>query len=295
MKAAFLKPSSLISLIVLLGLIILSASSGLIGDWRGVDAKTLDLSQSLMGVSLAHPMGTDAVGRDFMAQLLEGGRASLGIAFSAALIAGTIGAVIGLLAGYLGGAVDSILMRLTDGTIALPLLPLLIILSAVDPAKLGFDSEWARSEGVSLLRVVLIVSLFGWTSVARLTRAQTLSVLVQPFLLSARALGAGGFHIVLRHVLPNVASTLIVAVALSVGNIILLESALSFLGLGVQPPTPSWGNMLSGALEKMYDAPDQILWPGAMIFLCVLSFNLLGDALQELLDPRRRQARHPGN
>lgn len=289
MKAALGRPSCLISLIVLLGLAILSASSGLIGEWRGIDAKTLDLSQSLMGVSRVHPMGTDAVGRDFMAQLLEGGRASLGIAVSAALIAGSIGAIIGLLAGYLGGAIDSILMRLTDGIIALPLLPLLIILSAVDPAKLGFDSEWVRSEGASFLRVVLIVSLFGWTSVARLTRAQTLSVLAQPFLLSARALGASGFHIVLRHVLPNVASTLIVAIALSVGNIILLESALSFLGLGVQPPTPSWGNMLSGALERMHDAPDLILWPGLMIFLCVLSFNLLGDALQEALDPRRRR------
>lgn len=233
-----------------------------------------------------YPLGTDELGRDVLARLLRGGQVSLMVGLLTALVAAVIGTLVGLLAGYYGGTLDALLMRLTDGVIALPLLPLLIVLAAVDPAKLGLPAETFQSEWAGVLRIVAIIGLVGWTTVARLVRAATLSVREREFVRAAVALGAGPARIMAVHILPNVVSPVIVATTLSVGNIILLESALSFLGLGVQPPLPSWGNMLTGALELIWSAPALAVWPGALIFLTVLAFNFLGDGLQDALDPK---------
>jgi peptide/nickel transport system permease protein len=211
---------------------------------------------------------------------------SLIVGLSAAVFSAIIGTAIGILAGYFGGRLDAFLMRLTDGVISLPLLPLLIVLAAVDLEKLGIPEAIARSEDVSLYRIVAIIALFGWTTVARLVRGATLSMRTREFVRAAEALGAGAPRVMLVHILPNVVSPIIVATTLSVGNVILLESVLSFLGLGIQPPIPSWGNMLTGAQELIWTAPALAVWPGALIFVTVIAFNFLGDGLQDALDPR---------
>ncbi len=170
--------------------------------------------------------------------------------------------------------------------IALPLLALLIVLSAIDPAKLGISPNVAQSETFSLYRIIVIVSLTGWTTVARLVRAETLSLKARDFTRAAQALGARPARIMFRHILPNAAGSLVVSTTLSIGGLILLESTLSFLSLGVQPPAASWGNMLTGAQELLQEAPLLAVWPGLLIFLTVIAFNFLGDGLQDALDPR---------
>ncbi len=286
MRGLLRHPAAIFALALLALLVAAAASAGLVERALGIDAETLDLAAQLAGPSAAHPLGTDEVGRDLLLRLLRGGQVSLAVGLVTALVAAAVGTVVGLAAGYFGGAADALLMRLTDGVIALPLLPLLIILGAVDPAKVGLPPELFHSELASLGRIVVIIALVGWTTVARLVRAATLTVKVQDFVRAAEALGARPLHVMTVHILPNVVSPMIVAATLSIGNIILLESALSFLGLGVQPPMPSWGNMLSSALDQMYTAPALAVWPGVLIFLTVLSFNLLGDGLQDTLDPR---------
>jgi len=273
-----------ITLLLLLGLGALLAAP--VENWLGTDSETLDLMSMLLPPSLSHPLGTDELGRDMLARLLRGGQVSLLVGLLTAAAAAVLGTLIGLTAGLRGGWTDALLMRLTDGVIALPLLPLLIVLGALDPAKLGLPPEWFRSESAGLIRIVIIIALVGWTTVARLVRAATRSLMQQDFIRAAQALGVPPRRMMLRHLLPNVATPIIVATSLSVGNIILLESALSFLGLGVQPPMASWGNMLTGALQQLFTAPMLAVWPGSLIFLTVLSFNLLGDGLQEALDPR---------
>lgn len=214
---------------------------------------------------------------------------SLTVGVVAALAASTIGTAIGLAAGYLGGRVDALLMRLADGVIALPLLPLLIVLAAVDLTKLGLSAEAAASQAVLLGRLVVLVALVGWPTTARLVRAATLSLRQREFVAAARALGYTPLRIAVRHVLPNAAAPILVATTLAVGNVVLFESVLSFLGLGIRPPTPSWGNMLTGAQELIWESPRLAVWPGMLIFATVVSVNLLGDALRDALDPRSRR------
>jgi peptide/nickel transport system permease protein len=277
---------ALVGLVLLAILAILTAGAPVIEHLFGIDPTSIDLLAMLSGPSAAHPLGTDDAGRDLLSRLLRGGQVSLGVGLLTAVVAAVIGTIIGITAGYRGGMLDAILMRLTDGVIALPLLPLLIVLGALDPAKLGLPADAFKSDFAGLARIVIIIALVGWTTVARLVRAATLTIRVQDYVRSAEAMGARPARIMLRHILPNVVSPLIVATTLSVGNIILLESALSFLGLGVQPPMPSWGNMLTAALAQMASNPSLAIWPGAMIFVTVLAFNLVGDGLQDALDPR---------
>ncbi len=252
----------------------------------GLDANRVDLFARFAPSSAAHPLGTDELGRDLLLRLLYGGQISLAVGLAAALGAAVIGTALGLLAGYYGGTLDALLMRLADSVIALPLLPLLIVLVAIDLTKLGLPEGLATSENVSLYRIVFLIALVGWTTVARLVRGATLSMRTREFVRAAEALGAGPPRVMLVHILPNVVSPIIVATTLSVGNVILLESVLSFLGLGIQPPIPSWGNMLTGAQELIWTAPALAVWPGALIFVTVIAFNFLGDGLQDALDPR---------
>ncbi|QQS14939.1 MAG: ABC transporter permease [Rhodospirillales bacterium] len=277
---------AMVSLCVLAALLGLALLAPALAAWRGVDPTATDLLARFEPPSARYWLGTDDLGRDVFQRLLDGGRVSLLVAVAAAALSAALGAVVGVVAGFVGGRVDALLMRLTDGVIALPLLPLLIVLAAVDVRKLGFSDELAQSDTLSLYRIVLIVALTGWTTVARLVRAETLSLKARDFVRAAGALGATPVRIMFRHILPNSASPIVVATTLSVGGIVLFESVLSFLGLGVQAPHASWGNMLTGAQELVWSAPALALWPGLLIFITVIAFNFVGDGLQDALDPR---------
>ncbi len=252
----------------------------------GVDATTTDLLGRFDPPGPVHWLGTDDAGRDVLVRLMIGGQVSLLVGLIATVVGAVVGVLIGVAAGYLGGAMDGALMRFTDGVLALPLLPLLIVLGALDLTKLGFSQEFARSGAAGFWRVVVIIALFDWTAVARVVRAATLALKEREFVTSARASGGSGLYVVLAHVLPNVASPLIVAITLTVGRVILFESVLSFLGFGIVPPTPSWGNMLNNAQELVTTAPMLAILPGLLIFLTVIAVNLLGDGLRQAFDPR---------
>ena len=277
---------ALASLVLLVLLALLALAAPLVEAWLGVDANEANLFNRFAPPSAAHPLGADELGRDLLVRLLHGGRVSLAVGLSAAVFAAGIGTAFGLLAGYFGGRLDAFLMRFTDGVIALPLLPLLIVLAAIDLEKAGIPAELARSEDISLYRIIVIVALFGWTTVARLVRAEALRIRSREFVTAARSMGAGPWRIMAVHILPNAVSPIIVATTLSMGNIILFESVLSFLGLGIQPPVASWGNMLTNAQELIWTAPMLAVWPGLAIFVTVIAFNFLGDGLQDALDPR---------
>jgi peptide/nickel transport system permease protein len=280
---------AMVSVIALLLLALCSLAAPLFAALLGHDPNAVDLLGRFAPPSASHPLGTDELGRDLLLRLLYGGQVSLFVGLVGAVAAALLGTVIGLVAGYVGGRTDALLMRLTDAVIALPLLPLLIVLAAVDLAKLGVPAAIAQSESASLYRILLIIALVGWTTVARLVRGATLSVRERDYVRAAVALGARPLRIMARHILPNVVSPIIVATTLSVGYVILTESVLSFLGLGIQPPLPSWGNMLTNAQELIWQAPALAIYPGLLIFVTVIAFNFLGDGLQDALDPRAEE------
>jgi peptide/nickel transport system permease protein len=277
---------AIFSAFVLLTMILAVVFAPLFEIWLGVGANDVDLYSRMVAPSLSHPLGTDELGRDVLLRLLYGGRVSLFTGLTAACFAATIGTVIGLFAGYFGGRLDAVLMRLTDSVIALPLLPLLIVLAAIDLNKVGLPKAIVESEDVSFYRIVLIVAITGWTTVARLVRGATLSIKEREFVMAAQGVGAGNMHIMFRHILPNLLSPIIVAVTLSIGGVILLESVLSFFGLGIQPPMASWGNMLTNAQQMIWEAPMLAVYPGLLIFITVISINFLGDGLQDAFDPK---------
>jgi peptide/nickel transport system permease protein len=286
----FRRPLAVAAAIALGLLVAAAAAAPLVERALGVDAVETDLLARFMPPSAEHPLGTDDIGRDVLARLLRGGRVSILVGIVTAVVAAVIGTAFGLAAGYFGGRLDAILMRVTDGVIALPLLAVLIVLAAIDLRKLGLPGLAASSDA-SLWRIVAIIALFGWTTTARLVRAATLSLKARDFVRAATAMGAPPWRVMLVHILPNAASPILVATALAVGEVIKFESVLSFLGLGVQPPIPSWGNMLTNAQETIWTAPALAFWPGFLILLTVVCCNLLADALQDWLDPRRRRAR----
>ena len=274
------------SLGLLAVLVLLALAAPEIGELLDLDPDRVDLFSRLAPPSWAHPLGTDELGRDEFLRLLYGGRISLFVGLVAALTSAALGTAIGLAAGYRGGWLDAFLMRVTDGVIALPKLPLLIVLAALDLTKLGLPADFVRSESASLYRIVAIIALVGWTLVARLVRNGALSVREREFVLAAAAQGASSLRIMAVHILPNLVSPIIVATTLSIAGVILLESVLSFLELGVQPPVASWGSLLSGGLELLGSAPWLVVYPGVLIFVTVLACNLMGDGLQAALDPR---------
>lgn len=261
-------------------------AADLIARATGLDPNTQDIMNRYAPFSAQHWLGTDEAGRDVFIRLVYGARVSLAVAFLAAFASMFIGLAVGMTAGYYGGFWDSALMRLTDAVLSLPLVPIMILLAALDLAKVPLVGPYLAAQDSSMLKLVIIFVLFSWMTQARLVRGVVLSLRESEFVLAARVMGEGSLGIMTRELLPNVLSPVIVSVTLAVGHSILFEAALSFLGFGIQPPTPSWGNMLNNALEIIYNAPALVILPGLLIFLVVVSFNFLGDGLQDALDPK---------
>lgn len=258
----------------LLGLLVVAAFAA---PLLGQDSAAPDLFNRYAAPSATHWLGTDDLGRDLLVRLLEGARVSLTVGVATALAAGLIGTAAGVLAAWRGGVVDALVMRLADGLLALPALPLLVVLAAVDPAVVGLPRGQATSD---MVRIVGILTLFGWVGVARLARAAALSVLTRDHVRAARALGVTEGRLLLRHVLPALAVPVSVATALAVAGAILAESTLSFLGLGIAPPNPSWGNMLANAQELVFSAPMAAVWPGLAILMAVAGCTLVADGVR---------------
>jgi ABC-type dipeptide/oligopeptide/nickel transport system permease subunit len=233
-----------------------------------------DLYHVLEGPSRLHLLGTDDVGRDLLSRVIYGSRATLLMGGLSTLFAAVIGVLLGLVAGYKGGIIDMIIMRTTDTFMCVPsLILLLAIVAALGP---GMES------------VVISITVLSWTAFARIVRGQVMQVRELPYIEAAHALGASGFRIIFRHLLPNVMAPIIVTATIALGGNIMLESAVSFLGLGVQPPTPSWGNELRIGYSYLEIVPLFSFAPGLMITLAVLAFNFMGDGLRDALDPRLR-------
>ncbi len=233
--------------------------------------------------SWEHPMGTDQLGRDVLSRLLYAGRISLVVAFTVILLSEPIGAVVGAISGYFGGWVDSVIQRFVEFLLTLPLLPLLLALSALLRGVTipGLPREWS-----SAVIIIIILTSVRWLPAARLVRAMVLSLRTQDFTEAARALGVSNARIILRHMLPNALAPIIVDATLGLGTIIIVEAALSFLGFGVQLPVPTWGNMLNEDQADMWTHPAKVFYPGLAIFVCTLAFNYIGDGLRDAVDPR---------
>ncbi len=235
----------------------------------------IDLSAIRQPPSWDHWMGTDDLGRDVFARVLYGGRISILIGLLAAVVGTGLGSLVGAVAGYSGGRTDNVLMRLTDVAFSIPTLPLLIVLASFTQAAAG--------------SMALIIGLLSWMATARVVRGEVLSIKQMAYVEAARGLGATHGRILLSHVLPNTAGPIVVSATLTVGNAVIVESSLSFLGFGVQPPTPTWGNMLMDAQATMATEPWLAIFPGVAILVVVLAVNFVGDGLQDAFDPAGRE------
>ncbi len=233
--------------------------------------------------SIDHLMGTDNVGRDVFTRLLYAGQISLSVAFIVTFFSTVTGVLVGSFSGYYGGWVDEVIQRFVEFLITIPLLPLLLAFSALLRGLRipGLPSEWS-----SAVIITIILTVFGWMSASILIRGMVLSLRNQEFTEAAKALGLGSVGIILRHMIPNSMAPIIVSATLGLGTVIIIESALSFLGFGIQPPVPTWGNMLNEYQHEMWTQPAKVFYPGLLIFVCVLAFNYVGDGLRDAMDPR---------
>lgn len=249
----------------ILALLLLMAVAG--PSLHDISATQLDLGNPGAGASAAHPLGTDESGRDMLSRLMAGGRVSLAVGFTAMFVAVVAGTAVGALAGYRRGPLDALLMRITDAGLSIPTIFIVITVMTF--------------LGPSAGTLIVAIGATSWMALSRLVRGELLVLREQPYVEAARALGTRGVPLVVRHLMPHLAPTILVSASLGVGTAILTESALSFLGLGVQPPAASWGNMLSGAQSYLFAYPWLAVYPGMLILLTVVAVNLLGDALRD--------------
>ena len=269
-------PAAIISTTVLIILVL----AVILVSFSPYDPEASVLSSRVEPPSLQHPMGTDQLGRDLLTRVLYGGRISFFVALMVVVVTLVIGIPVGAIAGFFGGTIDNLLMRITDVALTLPTLLVLILLSAIMR-----EMELPLIERNSTITIALVIGILSWMTVARLLRASYLTIREMEFIEAAHAMGASNLRIIVKHILPNAVSPIIVQSTLMLGFAIMLESGLSFLGFGVQPPTPSWGNLLSNAQQHMTTYPWLAIFPGLMIFIAVISINYIGDALRDAFDP----------
>ena len=269
-------PGAIVGIIVL-GAIVLASIFAFLSPYSPVES---NISERMQPPSLQHPFGTDQLGRDLLTRCLYGGRVSLTVGFLVVAITMVIGIPLGAVAGYFGGWIDNVLMRITDAMLAVPALMVLILLSAILR-----EIEAPFLEKNNVLTIALVIGILSWMSVARLVRATYLSVREFDFVTAANCVGAGNLRIMIRHILPMAIGPIIVEATLEMGYAIMEEAGLSFLGFGIQPPTPSWGNLLSNAQDHMLKQPWLAFFPGLMIFLTIISINYIGDGLRDAFDP----------
>jgi peptide/nickel transport system permease protein len=272
--------------VILLALIVLYVTVGAFFFTEAYANKT-NVRAKFAAPSAEYPFGTDSVGRDVMARTIYGGQISLAIGVVAMSISVTLGTLIGLAAGYFGGLVDAILMRLVEAILTIPLLILLLLLSrALMEISSSTTVILGREISVTVVVIVIIIGLTSWMGLSRIVRSLVLSLKEQEFVVAARSMGAGNGRIIFGHILPNCVAPIMVSATLEVGVAIVIEAALSFLGFGVMPPTATWGNILNGARQSI----DDLWWlwvaPGALIMMTVLAINFIGDGLRDAFDPR---------
>lgn len=261
--------------LVAAGVLLFMLAACLAAPWIApYEFDAIDLRNTRRPPTFEHMMGTDDLGRDLLTRVLYGGRISLTVGIFAALVSTTIGSIMGAVAGFYGGRTDNTLMRLTDIAIAIPSLPLLIVISSYTRA--------------SVVVIILIIGLLSWMTTARVVRGSVHAVKRQDYVVAARMLGCSNFTIIFRHIIPNVMGPIIVGATLGVGAAIIAESSLSFLGLGILPPTPTWGNMLMDSQATMATKPWLTIFPGLAILLTVLCINFVGEGLHDALDPTVR-------
>ena len=237
-----------------------------------VDPNAISVTDRLVGPCLAHPFGTDDMGRDYFARCLYGGRASLMVGFMAMILSTAIGVIVGSVSGFMGGRVDAVLMRLVDALMSLPTFLIMVVMNAY--LKPGVQN------------VILIIGFLTWMNIARIVRGETMSLKEREYVVYSRVSGQSRGKIILKHILPNIMPTVIVAATMNIASAILMESALSFFGLGIRPPQASWGSMLSNAQRYIINAPHLAIFPGILILLTVISFNYLGEVLRKVFEPK---------
>ncbi len=269
---------------ILIGIILFVTAGTLFYTER--QANFNDTSRRLQGPSVEHPFGTDTIGRDILARTIYGGQISLLIGLIAVVMMVLLGTIIGTVSGYFGGLVDGLLMRLTEAMLSIPSLLLLLVMSRFFAGKIPQQELLGRSFSGSVIVIIVIIGITSWMDLSRIVRSNVLSLRETEFVLAAQAQGAGTWRIITVHILPNTLAPVIVAATLGVAGAILAEAYISFLGLGVQPPTATWGNMLEGARQYINDAPWLWFFPGLLISLTLMSINFVGDGLRDALDPR---------